>query len=87
MSNNRPYKNKYYIAFYDRHGEDFVALFDNIHEILNYKNIKFSRAEYNKHMIELYRSLRSDNHFTKMLTGKLMTVWLVDVEDINEKET
>ena len=83
----RPYKNKHYIAFYDRYGEEFINIFDNIREIMKFKKIPFSQMEYNKHMVELYRSLKS-NHLTKMLNGRLMTVWLVDVKDIEtEKET
>ena len=81
---NRLYKNKYYIAFYDRHGEEFIEIFDNIHEILKYKKINFTSREYSKHVVELYRSLRSEKHYTKMLNGTLMTVWLVDKEDVKD---
>lgn len=77
----RPYKNKFYISFYDRYGERLVAIFDNIRDILKYKNIPFTQYEYNKHMIALNRALKTDSHLTFMLTGKLMTVFLVDVDD------
>lgn len=83
-SKTRYYKNKYLIAFYDKKGEEFVHMFDNVVQILEYKNVELTKYNLYLHRVELCKSLKSDNHFTKMLDGTLMTVWLIDINDETE---
>ena len=78
---NQYYKNKYYIAFYDKKGEHFVHMFDNLIQILQYKGIEVNLYNLKLYRIELCKSLKTETHYTKMLDGTLMTVWLIDKDD------
>lgn len=80
------YKGQYYIAFYDKTGEEFIEIFDNVRQILKYKNQPITRYNVQRLNIELYNSLKSEFHFTKMLDGTVMTVWLVDYDEDEKSE-
>ena len=71
------YKDKYFIAFYDKNDERLLYTFDNVKEIL-----KFQKKEINPYNtrllnIELYRALKSDEHFITFLTGEVMRVYII----------
>lgn len=77
------YKGKYFIAFYDKNDEELLYMFDNIREIL-----KFQKKEINSYNarlinIELYRALKSDEHFITFLTGEVMRVYIINKEEEN----
>lgn len=80
------YKGKYFIVFYDRTDERILYTFDNIKEIL-----KFQKKEINPYNarllnIELYRALKSDEHFVTFLTGEVMRVYIIDKEEEEDYE-
>lgn len=80
------YKGRYMIVFYDKTGEHYINTFDNVREILAYRGDEITRTKINQLNVELCRSLKSDSHYTRMLNGKLMTVWLVDQPNEDEDD-
>ena len=79
------YKNKYFITFYDEADEDFIASFDNLRQICQYRGKEPTSSNLTLIAVELYRALRREDHSTRMLDGTLMHVYLIDIEDIEEE--
>ena len=78
-------QNRQFVIFYDTKDDFPVALFDNIKEIIAYKDLPFTKANYDLTMIELYRGLKREDHYTEML-GRAMTVYLIDIDEIEENK-
>lgn len=75
------YKGCYTIVFYDKTDTYYLYGFDNIREILKFMKKEPTRININLVNVELYRALRSDTHFTKFLTGEVMRVYIVNVNE------
>ena len=75
------YKGKYFIVFFDKTGEEFQYMFDNVRDILKFMGREINKENINAINRMLYNALRSDTHFVKFLTGKVQTVYIVDIED------
>lgn len=75
------YKGKYFIAFYENDDDTYITSFNNVREILIYKNMSVTRTNVNLMNVELYRALKRDDHRTQMLNGKTMRVYLIDIDD------
>lgn len=71
-------KKKQFVAFYDRQ-EMPVVQFDSIYEIIDWKGIDRTKANYDLVTVELYNALQRSSHYTEML-GSPMTVYLIDIE-------
>ncbi len=84
--NRKFYKGKFFIVFYDKTGERLLHMFDNVREILKYQGKPCTRSNVNYINILLYRSLRTETHFTMMLDNKVMRVYTIDIEEENENE-
>ena len=84
--NIKYFKGKYIIVFFDWTDEWIEAMFNNIKEICEYKKLDINPKSYNLVKIELYRALKRPNQTTRMLNGKLMHVYLIDMTDENELE-
>lgn len=80
------YKGKYFIVFYDKTDRYFINMFDNVREILAYINKPITRQNINLLNVELYRALRTDTHFTKILTGEVMRVYIIDSSEVEEDD-
>lgn len=80
QSRNGFYKNKYFIAYYDK-DQMLCNMFDNIKEICEYKGKEINTTNMNLTSVELYRALKREDHMTRMLTGEEMYVYLIDVEE------
>ena len=80
------YKGKYFIAFYDKTDEQFLYIFNNVKEILKFKNKEINRININLMNVELYRALNSEYHFTRCLTGEVMRVHIINIEEDEENE-
>ena len=78
------YKGKYFLAFYDKNDEDLLYMFKNAEEILHFKKEKITYSNKNRTNVELYRALKRQGNFTRMLDGTLMRVYIIDVEDLEE---
>ena len=71
-------KQKQFVVFYDM--DEFpVATFDSIYEIVVYKGLEKTKANYDLTAVELYNALKKESRYTEML-GKPMTVHLIDIE-------
>ena len=81
------YKGKYIICFYDKTGERLLYMFDNIKEILCFQRKEINDTNTNLIAVELYRALKTDTHFVKFLTGEVMQVYAINVEEFEEEET
>lgn len=87
MKKNRQfYKGHFFIVFYDKTGERLLHIFDNVREILKYQGKPCTRYNINYVNVLLYRSLKSETHFTMMLDNKVMRVYIIDNEEENEDE-
>ncbi len=75
------YKGKYFIAFYDKNDEQILYTFDNVREILNFQKKDVNDYNWRLVNIELYRALKSDEHFVTFLTGEAMRVYIIDKEE------
>ena len=82
-SEDRFYKKKYCITFYDASDENVVAIFDNIKQICEYKKKALTNSNVNLISVELYRALKREDASTRMLDGSLMHVYLIEA-DIEE---
>ena len=71
------YKDKYFIAFYDKNDERLLYTFDNVKEILNFQKKEINPYNIRLLNIELYRALKSDEHFITFLTGEVMRVYII----------
>lgn len=77
------YKGEYIICFYDKTDDELLHMFDNVRQILHFQKKEVTRQNVNQINVELCRALKGDTHFTKFLTGKVMTVHIIKV---NRKE-
>lgn len=80
------FKGRYCIAFYDDQGEELVHVFNNLKEIILFRGEPITPKNYNFMKIGLYKALKREHHTTRMLGGKLMQVYLIDINE-DEDET
>lgn len=78
------YKGKFFIVFYDKDDESLEHMFDNVRDILKYQQREVNRKSVNKINVELYLALRRKGHFTRMLNGKLLRVYLIKIRRRDE---
>ena len=74
------YRGKYFLCFYDKTGEHFRYMFDNVREILKFQQKECTRTNVNQVNVELYRALKSEEHFTRFLTGEVLRVYMIPLE-------
>lgn len=78
------YKGSYFLAFYDKTDEELLYVFDNVREILEFQKREVNRQNINQVNVSIYRALKTEEHFTTVLTGKAMRVYLIEKENDNE---
>lgn len=71
------YKGQYFLVFYDKTDEYFQYMFDNVRDILKFMDKPLTRTNINQVNVELYRALKSINHFTRFLTGEVLRVYMI----------
>ena len=70
------YKKRYFLAFYDKTGEEFITCFDSVYEIARYLNIDYSNKKaINKIYTDLNYALK--NNSTINILKKLSSVFLI----------
>ena len=79
------YKGRYFITFYDKTDTNFLESFDNVREILKFQHKPITRQNVNLINVELYRALRTNTHFTRLLTGEVMRVYIIDASDDDDE--
>lgn len=75
------YRNKYFIVFYDKEDERLLYMFDNVREILQFQKKPLTKRNIRLINLNLYRGLKQEDHLVKFLTGQLMKVYIIDIED------
>ena len=81
------YKGKYFIVFYDKNDERLLYIFDNVKEILKFQKKEINTYNARLLNIELYRALKSDEHFITFFTGDVMRVYIItDKEEETHEE-
>ncbi len=75
------YKGKYFLVFYDKTDEELLYLFENVREILKFMGKEITRQNINIINVELYRALRSTEHFCRFLTGEVLRVYMISNVD------
>ena len=65
--------------------EDYIASFDNISDICRYKQLEVNIANTQAIKNLLWVALQKKDHRTRMLDGRLMHVYLVDIYDNDEE--
>ena len=78
------YKGEYLIVFYDKTDTQLLYVFDNVREILRFQEKELSRQNINLINVELYRALKSKEHFTRFLTGEVLRVYIINRKDNDE---
>lgn len=71
------YKGSFIISFYDKTDEYLMYMFDNVREILKFMGRPITSANVRLINNELYRALKTENHFTRFLTGEVLRVYLI----------
>lgn len=74
------YNGRFFIVFYDKTDEEFLYMFDNVREILQFQKQPITRQNVNLINVQLYRALRSEHHFTRLLTGEVMRVYTINID-------
>lgn len=80
------YKGKYFIVFYDKDDENLLYMFDNAREILKFQGKEITRNNVCLVNVCIYRALKTETHLTRFLTGEMMRVYIIDLEEENENE-
>ena len=75
------YKGKYFLVFYDKTDEELLYIFENVRDILKFMGKEITRQNINRINVELYRALRSTEHFCRFLTGEVMRVYMISNVD------
>lgn len=75
------YKGKHFLVFYDKTDEELVYLFENVRDILKFMGREITRQNVNIINVELYRALRSTEHFCRFLTGEVLRVYMISLVD------
>ena len=71
------YKGSFFIVFYDKLDEYLLYMFDNVREILTFMGKPITRNNVNLINNEIYRALKTENHFTRFLTGEVLRVYII----------
>ena len=75
------YKGEYFLVFYDKTDEELLYLFENVRDILKFMGREITRQNVNIINVELYRALRSTEHFCRFLTGEVLRVYMIPSVD------
>lgn len=82
MANQKLYKNKYFLVFYDKTDEDLMYMFDNVRDILKFMGKSLTKQNINLINVEIYRALSSKEHFCRFLTGEVLRIYII----LNDEE-
>lgn len=86
MRSQQLYKKRYVIAFYKRDDDTLLYLFNNVEQVCRAAGLEVTYSNMHKISTSLYKSLRREDHHTRMLNGKLMCVHIIDVTDDDEDD-
>ena len=78
---HRLYKGSYIITFYDDCDEYLKYMFDNVRDILKFQGKEINSKNVNLINIEIYRALKTKTHITRFLTGEIITLHLIKINN------
>lgn len=78
MYKNGFYKGKYFIAFYDKDGEEYINSFDSVIQILYYLKKPITRKEIYKLSWTISVALKYDK-VVYFLDGKPRRIYLIEI--------
>ena len=84
MNQDRLYKDRYVILFYERDDDTLKYMFDNIRQVCKELKWELNRRNLNIIQVNITRSLRRKNHQTNLFRGQCLRVYIVDVCDESE---
>lgn len=81
------YKDKYNIVFYDMDDETFLASFNNIEELCKFRGIEPTNKNKSEIASKIYHCVKKDSHVTKLYYGtKNCLLYLIADDDEYERE-
>ena len=84
MNQDRLYKDRYVILFYERDDDTLKYMFDNVRQVCKELKWEINRRNLNIIQVNITRSLRRKNHQTNLFRGQCLRVYIVDVCDESE---
>lgn len=81
---DRLYKDRYVILFYERDDDTLKYMFDNIRQVCKELKWELNQRNLNIIQVNIARSLRRKNHQTNLFRGQCLRVYIVDVCDESE---
>lgn len=82
----RLYKDKYVIAFYEKDDDTLAFVASNLREVCMRLGWETTRKNMNYIQVDVYRSLRRPNHQTNLFKGKCYKVYIIDITKDYEKD-
>lgn len=84
MNQDKLYKDRYVILFYERDDDTLKYMFDNVRQICKELKWEINKRNLNIIQVNITRSLRRKNHQTNLFRGQCLRVYIVDVCDESE---
>lgn len=80
------YKGKYVLVFYERDDDTLAFLASNLTEVCERLGWEVNKKNMNYIKVDIYRSLRRENHQTNLFRGKCYKVYIVDMTEDYEND-
>lgn len=78
------YKGKYVLVFYEKDDDTLKYLFNNLREVCEKLGWEINRRNMNRIQVDIYRSLRRPNHQTNLFRRQCLKVYIVDITEEDE---
>lgn len=80
------YKKKCILAFYEKDDDTLAFIASNLAEVCKRLGWEPSKKNMNRIQVDIFRSLRRENHQTNLFRGKCYKVYIVDMTEDYEKD-
>lgn len=80
------YKKKYVLAFYEKDDDTLAFIASNLVEVCKRLGWEVNKKNMNYIQVDIYRSLRRQNHQTNLFRKKCYKVYIVDMTEDYEKD-
>lgn len=75
------YKGKYILAFYEKDDDTLAFIVNNLRDVCKKLGWEVNRKNMNYIQVDIYRSLRRQNHQTNLFRGKCYKVYIIDITE------
>ena len=86
MIEDKLYKKKYILAFYEKDDDTLAFIVNNLIEVCKKLGWEVNKKNMNYIQVDIYRSLRRPNHQTNLFRGKCYKVYIIDMTEDYEKD-